>query len=179
MKRLAIKPTEMTPEVMQDLEDRGLIMRLCPHHEALEAPAGETTWRLMYEPREGYGPHRLITIRVNREAFAGFGTHPDNEEFWCVGGGDVQPMYLAIALIDNTAMCDKIARGTLSESDFIMLRVKYNDPEVSFFVMRAGVPHGEAIVDRGKAPAAFYVTESRDLPLDLTDMGDYALAVEA
>lgn len=178
MKRLAIKPTDMTREVMAELEARGLIIRLCPGHEAFEAPAGETTWRLMYEPREGYGPHRLIAIRVNREAFAGFGTHPDNEEFWCVGSEDVQPMYLAIALISNDRMMEKIADGTLSEDDFIMLRIRYNDPEVSFFVMRAGVPHGEAIVDHGKAPAAFYVTESRDLPLDLTDMGEFELAVK-
>ena len=178
MKRLAIKPTDMTREVMAELEARGLIIRLCPGHEAFEAPAGETTWRLMYEPREGYGPHRLIAIRVNREAFAGFGTHPDNEEFWCVGSEDVQPMYLAIALISNDRMMEKIADRTLSEDDFVMLRIRYNDPEVSFCVMCAGVPHGEAIVDHGKAPAAFYVTESRDLPLDLTDMGEFELAVK-
>ena len=178
MKRLAIKPTEMTREVMMDLEARGLIIRLCPHNKDFDAPRGETTWRLMYEPKEGYGPHRLIAIRVNREPFAGFGTHPDNEEFWCVGSEDTQPMYLAIALISNEEMLAKIADGTLSEQDFIMLRVRYNDPEVSFFVMRAGVPHGEAIVDHGKPPAYFYVTESRDLPLDLTDMGEFELAVE-
>lgn len=177
MKRLAIPSTEMTPEVMADLEARGLILRLCPNHEALDAPKGETTWRLMYEPKEGYGPHRLITIRVNREPFAGFGTHPDCEEFWCVGDPDTQPMYLAIALIGNDELNEKIRAGTLSEADFIMLRVRYNDPAVSFFVMRAGVPHGEAIVDHGKPPAAFYVTESRDLPLILTDFGDYELAV--
>lgn len=178
MKRLEIRPTEMTPKVMAELEARGLIIRLCPQHEEFDAPVGETTWQLMYKPKEGYGPHRLIAIRVNREAFAGFGVHPDNEEFWCIGNEDTQPMYLAIALISNAEMTGKIKDETLNESDFIMLRIRYNDPEVSFFVMRAGVPHGEAIVDHGKAPAAFYVTESRDLPLELTEMGEFELAVK-
>ena len=177
MKQIKIPPTEMTREVMMDLEARGLIIRLCPGHEDFDAPKGETTWQLMYEPKEGYGPHRLISIRVNREAFAGFGTHPDNEEFWCIGDPDTQPMYLAIALIDKETLENKIQTGTLEETDFVMLRVRYNDPKVSFFIMRAGVPHGEAIVDEGKKPAAFYVTENRDLPLELTDFGEYGLMV--
>ena len=178
MKKLQIPTTEMTPEVMEDLEKRGLIIRLCPNHEKIEAPKGETVWELIYDPKEGYGPHRLISIRVNRSAFAAFGTHPGNEEFWCVGDPDAQPMYLAISLIPKEQMEQKIAEGTLTEQDFIMLHIRFNDPEVSFFVMREGIPHGEAIVDHGKKPAAFYVTENRDLPLDLTDFGDYELGVK-
>jgi hypothetical protein len=101
---------------------------------------------------KGYGPHRLIAVTVNREAFAGFGTHPDNEEFLLIGDSDTQPMYLAISLLDEAELAAKIAAETLTETDFIALWIKYNDPEVSFFVMRAGVPHGEAIVDCGKKP---------------------------
>ena len=41
----------------------------------------------------------------------------------------------------------------------------------------ADVPHGEAITaTEGRAPT-FYVTESRDLPNDLFDLGSYELAV--
>jgi hypothetical protein len=167
----------MTVQVMEDLEKRGLIIRLCPNHDELEAKPGETLWKLLYEPKEGYGPHRLISVTVNREEFAGFGTHPDNEEFWLVGDSDTQPMYLAIALISKDELDAKIAAQTLSSEDFITLHVKYNDPEASFFVMRANVPHGEAIVNHGKRPPTFYVTESRDLPLPLTVMGDYNLNV--
>jgi hypothetical protein len=132
---------------------------------------------LLYEPKEGYGPHRLITVTVTREEFAGFGTHPDNEEFWLIGGGDTQPMYLVISFLSPEALAEKISANTLKENDFIALRVKYNDPSVSFFVMRAGVPHGEAIVDRGMRPPSFYVTESLNLPLDLTQFGDYQIKI--
>ncbi|MDR1965801.1 MAG: hypothetical protein LBQ36_03750 [Synergistaceae bacterium] len=177
MEIIGLRPVEMTERVMEDLERRGLIIRLCPNHDELDAPRGQTVWKLLYEPKEGYGPHRLISVTVNREEFAGFGTHPDNEEFWLIGDSDTQPMYLAIALVSREELDAKISDHTLSPGDFITLRVKYNDPAVSFFVMLEGVPHGEAILDRGKRPPTFYVTESRDLPLPLTDMGDYKLEV--
>jgi hypothetical protein len=173
-----LKPVEMTAQIMDELENKGLIMRLCPKHDELDAAPGETLWKLLYEPKEGYGPHRLITVTVNREAFGSFGTHPDNEEFWLIGDSDTQPMYLAISFLGGAELAAKIAAGTLTENDFIALKIKYNDPEVSFFVMRTGVPHGEAIVDCGKKPPSFYVTESLNLPLDLTAFGSYELRIE-
>jgi hypothetical protein len=178
MNIINLKPVEMTGQVMDKLEKKGLIMRLCPKHDELDAAPGETVWKLLYEPKEGYGPHRLITVTVNREAFAGFGAHPDNEEFLLLGDSDTQPMYLAISLLSEAELAAKIKAETLTEMDFITLRIKYNDPEVSFFVMRAGVPHGEAILDRGKKPPSFYVTESLNLPLDLTTFGSYELKIE-
>jgi hypothetical protein len=175
---LNLKAVEMTAQIMEDLEKKGLITRLCPKHDELEAAPGETAWKLLYEPKEGYGPHRLITVTVNREEFAGFGTHPDNEEFWLIGDADTQPMYLAISFLGKAELDAKIAAGALAETDFITLRVKYNDPEVSFFVMHADVPHGEAIVDAGKKPPSFYVTESLNLPQDLTAFGNYEIKIK-
>jgi hypothetical protein len=177
MKIIGLRPVEMTGEVMEFLERRGLITRLCPNHDELAPPLGEIAWKMLYEPKEGYGPHKIISVTVNREEFAAFGVHPDNEEFWLIGDDDTQPMYLAISLISAEELGAKISAETLEASDFIALRVKYNDPTVSFFVMRENVPHGEAIVNAGKRPPSFYVTESRDLPLPLTDMGDYRLKV--
>ena len=44
--------------------------------------------------------------------------------------------------------------------------------------MRAGVPHGEAIVPAAGKPApSIYVTESRDLPLDVIDLRKYRMRV--
>ncbi|MDR0651932.1 MAG: hypothetical protein LBG12_01365 [Synergistaceae bacterium] len=177
MKIIELSPVEMTGDVMEFLERRGLITRLCPNRHELAPPLGETAWKTLYEPKDGYGPHKLISVTVNREEFASFGVHPDNEEFWLIGDADTQPMYLAISLVTAEELGAKTAAGTLEPSDFIALRAKYNDPLVSFFVMLANVPHGEAIVNAGKRPPTFYVTESRDLPLPLTDMGDYRLKV--
>ena len=176
---LELRPAEMTEDVMKELEERGLIIRLCPNHDELPAPPGETLWRLIYEPKDGYGPHRLITVTVNREEFAGFGSHPDNEEFLLIGDADTQPLFIVIALVSADELNEKISSRTLRTDDFIALRARFNDPRVSFFVMRAGVPHGEATADEGKRPPSFYVTESRDLPLDLTVFGDYRLKISS
>ena len=173
-----LKPADMTEDVMEDLEKRGLITRLCPHHDDLDAKPGETLWKSVYESEDAYGPHKLITVTVNSEEFAGFGTHPDNEEFLLIGDADTQPMYLAIALVGADELDAKISAGTLAPDDFIALRVRYNDPRVSFFVMKADVPHGEAIIDEGKRPPSFYVTESRDLPLIHTAFRNYHLRIQ-
>ena len=114
---------------------------------------------------------------MNRAEFAGFATHPDNEEFLLIGNPDTKPMYLAVALSMREEFEEKVKTGTLTPEDLILLRCKYNDPEVSFFVMLKDVPHGEAIVEADLPPATFYVTESRDLLLDVIEMRKYRLKV--
>lgn len=175
---IELPPVNMTKEVMQELEEKGLVINLRPGQHDIESPIGETTWKLLYEPEENYGPHRLIVVCVNRQEFTAFGTHPDGEEFLLIGNKETQPMYLAIALISKEELEMKINEETLTSEDFVLLRVRYNDPEVSFFVMCPDVPHGEAIVDKGKIAASFYVTESRDLPLEITDWKNYKISIK-
>ncbi|NIR02472.1 MAG: hypothetical protein GTN78_20110, partial [Gemmatimonadales bacterium] len=106
---------------------------------------GETLWEPIYDSAEDLGPHRLITVSVNSTSFDEFGTHVDNEEFLLIGDPDTKPLYLIVALCDEARLARRIASKTLSASDLVCLRVKYNDPEVSFFTMLAEVPHGEAV----------------------------------
>jgi len=174
---ITLQPVAMTPCVMQDLEDRGLIVRLCPRHHELPAKPGETLWEPIYDSAESLGPHRLITVSVNSTAFAEFGTHADNEEFLLIGDDSMKPLYLAIALATRQEIERKAREKTLTGDDFVCLRVKFNDPEVSFFTMRAHVPHGEAVGRAEGRPATFYVTEPRDLETDLSDFGGCELRV--
>ena len=142
-KIISLKPIEMTKEVMQNLEKRGLIYRLCPGHDELEPKEGETLGKSIYECHENYGPHKLITVTVNREKFEAFGTHPDIEDFLLIGDLNTKPLYLLIATCHKDELNKKILQKTLLEKDFILLKAKYNDPEVSFFSMLKNVPHGE------------------------------------
>ena len=175
---LALDPVPMTAELMAHLEERGLIIRLRPGAHDLAAQPGETLGELIYESAASHGPHKLIAVTVNRAEFAAFGSHPDNEEFLLLGNPDGQPMYLAMALCLREEFEQKVKTGRLSAADLVMIECRYNDPEVSFFVMRAGVPHGEAIVPAAGKPApSFYVTESRDLPVDLIALRKYRLRV--
>lgn len=179
MNALKLPIREMTPELMKAMEAEGLITRLCPgRHDLPDTPRGETGWAALYEGKEGYGPHKIIVVTVNRPGFPGFGTHTDQEEFWLLGREDAIPMYILVARMDRATFEAKARRGALTADDFYLLRAKYNDPEVSFFVMHSGIPHGEGIFE-GEAPLpSFYVTESRDLPLDLCEIGCDIIPVE-
>ena len=176
--RITVQPVDMTPEVMQRLEERGLIIRLCPNHHELPAAPDETLDGIIYEPDAALGPHMLITVTVNRPTFAAFGTHPGNEEFLLIGDPATRPLYLLVSLSTREALERKIAERRLCRDDFVCLRVKYNDPEVSFFTMLADVPHGEAVArTKGRAPS-FYVTEPRDMDTDVTDFDEYEIDIE-
>lgn len=176
---LTLEPVPMTPEVMARLEALNLIIRLGAHRHDLPSAPGQTLDRPIYKSADRWGPHMLISVTVNRVPFADFATHPDNEDFIFLGDPDTKPLYLVVALMRRPALAAKVSAGTLSSGDFVCLRVKWNDPEVSFFTMLADVPHGEAITaPEGKLPT-FYVTEGRDLPNDLFDFGPYELAVRA
>lgn len=174
-KVLKVPVTEMTPEVMQKMEDEGLIIRLAPHHHDIDTPFGNTWFEALYEGAEGYGPHKIIALTVNRPGFPGFGTHPDQEEFWLIGDNGAKPMYILVARMPLKEYREKLEAGKLTENDFYLLRARYNDPEVSFFVMKAGIPHGEGIFEKTGINPSFYVTESRDLPLDICGTGDYSV----
>ncbi|MCD7736513.1 MAG: hypothetical protein LUI07_06070 [Lachnospiraceae bacterium] len=172
---LQIPVTEMTPEIMKRMEAEGLIIRLAPGRHDIEAPFGETCYKSLYEEENCFGPHKIIALTVNRPGFPGFGTHPGNEEFLLIGDNASKPMYILVARMQLEAYRDKLEKKSLTEDDFYLLKARYNDPEVSFFTMRKGIPHGEGIFDEAGRNPSFYVTESRDLPLDICGMGDYTV----
>ena len=177
LQKILLKPVEMTPDLMADLEDRELIIRPSPGHHDIPAKPGETLDKVIYSSKNEYGPHMLIGVTVNNPNFSEFGTHPDNEEFLLIGNPHTKPLYLAIALHRKEGLQKKIAEKKLSADDFVCLRIKYNDPEVSFFTMLADVPHGEATIEGEDELPSFYVTESKDLGQDITDFGEYQIVV--
>ena len=176
-KKLYFKPVRPTVEVMKMLENKGLIYRLCPGHDELNPPAGEIDYKELYVSDEKYGPHRIITVTINRFSFSEFGTHSDNEEFLIIGDTNVKPLYLLVALMNKEDFNKKIENGTLSEEDFILLDLEYNNPETSFFIMNKNIPHGEATVEGNIKAPSFYVTESRGLDLIKTDFKDFEISI--
>jgi hypothetical protein len=173
---LKIKPVEMTKELMIRLEDDGLIMRLAPNRHLRDTPPDDSVGTVLYESKDEYGPHRLLAVTVGRPVFSRIGSHPDHEEVWLVGDPLARPMYLLIGRLQHEEMLRKIANEGLTAEDFICLKARFNDPEVSFFVMRAGVPHDQ-IVSRhspGMNPS-FYVTECSRMGNRLIDAVDIVL----
>ena len=173
MKTININPVRMTPQLMQMLEDRGLIIRLCPSRHRKDVQTHDCVGTDLYISAPGTGSHKLIAVTVDRIEFSMFGCHEDNEEFLLLGGEGEKPMYLLVALHKKQELLGKIRDGTLSADDFICLECVFNDARVSFFTMLKDVPHGEATKDDGGLPASFYVTEPSGMGLEVMDLGEY------
>ncbi len=176
---IELQPTEMTAEVMDDLEKRGLIIRLYPGAHSANPGHNELASSVIYASDPQYGPHKLIVATINTlvpQPY--FGTHDDNEEFILVGDPNTKPIYLIVARCKREALDEKILSHCLSADDFVALAVKYNDPEVSFFTMLKDVPHGEVTVDGPGVPGSFYVTEPRDIVIRSTNFGDYQVSMK-
>ncbi len=157
--------------IMEELEKRGLIERLAPSREKHRVNVGMNEGRgeKIYASSASSGGHMLAAVAIDNETFSSFATHQENEEFLLLGGTDERPMYLLVCLLSRDALLEKIRQNTLSGDDFVLLDCVFNDPEVSFFVMKKGVPHGESAYGTGR-PATFYVTECEGLRLDKIDL---------
>ena len=170
---LKIKCVEMTVAIMKELESKGLIIRLCPSNHRLSVEKGEGKGNYIYESDKKFGGHSLINVSIDNMYFDSFGSHPDNEEIIFLGGENEKQMYLLIALFDNEEFFKRVNSKTISSNDFVCLKVKYNDPYVSFFTMLKNIPHGEAVKEENRLPATFYVTEPSEMPLIKSDLKDY------
>jgi hypothetical protein len=174
---LTINSIEMTGAVMQKLEDLGLIERLLPSKESFRRYREETGSGVIYQSASETGSHKLVFCCIDRPEFSAFGHHEDNEEFILLGGGDGEKdLYFMTATCDSDTLNKKIAAHKLSSEDFICFKIKYNDPLLSFFVMKKNIPHGECTCGQGKA-ATFYVTEGSGITVTKTDFKDYSLNI--
>ncbi len=178
--KLILKPVKMHMEIMEELERRGLIERLAPSREKHRVPVGRKEGRgeKLYVSRASSGGHTLVACAIDNDTFSSFATHQENEEFLLLGGVDERPMYLLICLLSREELLEKMQKGTLTGEDFVLLDCVFNDPELSFFVMKEGVPHGECAYGSGR-PATFYVTECEGIRLDKIDLyKDYEVVIK-
>ena len=178
MKQLKLKPVDMTVSIMKSMESMGLIRRLTPGNHLAEAKEGETAVVELYRSSFQAGPHKLISVSVRRNTLPGFGIHNENEEFFLIGDDTQNPLFLVVAVCPQDELEAKARKNVLSAEDFICLRVTYNDPEVSFFIMNKNVPHGECTASSSAPGSTFYVTESSDISLETTQFGDLELLLD-
>jgi hypothetical protein len=167
-----MKPTlnltcdEMTPRLMQFLEDKGAIIRLAPGTHEVITPEEEVGIDWIYKTDEKYGSHMLLSATINRSTFAAFGTHPDNEEVYLIGDPATKPLYFLFGLCKRDEFEYKLKSGTISSDDFLCFKARFNDVEVCCFSILKDFPHGEATIPGPEKPPTFFVTEQTNLPLD-------------
>lgn len=168
---LHLTPVKMSVKIMSELERRGLIVRLTPSREEHRVRVDEHEGRgeKIYASPASSGGHMLAAVAIANETFSSFATHQENEEFLLLGGKEERKLFLLISYLTRETLLTKLKEQTLTADDFILLDCVFNDPEMSFFVMKAGVPHGECAIGAGR-PATFYVTECEGLRLDKIDL---------
>jgi hypothetical protein len=164
---------EMTPGLMQSLEDNGLIIRLAPGKHESCVSEGDIGIVTIYQTNEEYGSHMLINATINRSGLTAFGTHPENEDVFLIGDPSTKELIFVFAHDDLPGLNKKIQTKNIGQDDFIAFKAKYNDPEVSFFTVLKQTPHGEACISGPGLPPSFYVTEQTRLPLTKLNWEDY------
>jgi len=178
MSTITLKPVAATPEVMRDLEARGLIIRLAPGNHDLPAPAGICKDSAVYRADPAFGQHMLLAVTCNQPGLQRFGHHLEREEFLFIGDPAREPIYLTLFLGQHTELQAKVADGSLCAADFICLHIAWNDPECSFFTMLTGVPHGECVLRSTDNAPSFYVTESTGITTEKADFGPFSVRID-
>ena len=178
MKKLLFKTVDISPELLADLEERGLIKRFLPCADMLNLEPEIDRVDTVYSSDPVYGSHKLICVGKSITNLK-LTSHPDNEEFIIMNPLKIEfkPLYLVIGLVKHAELQKKAEADMLSEDDIIVIRLKYNDPETSLFIMLKDTPHWECTAPgAGKAPV-FFVTEPTDLGMEYINLGDYVLKI--
>ncbi|MEM1058460.1 MAG: hypothetical protein AAGK14_04360 [Verrucomicrobiota bacterium] len=178
MPEILLSPIDATAQVMRELEDRGLIVRLAPSNHELPAPPGQTKGTAVYRADAAFGQHMVLAVTCNEPHLRRFGHHLEREEFLFIGDPAREPLYLTFFRGQHPELAQKAADGSLCAGDFTCLRVAWNDPEASFFTMQAGVPHGECTLRATDRPPSFYVTESTGITTEKTDLRGFTLRIQ-
>lgn len=175
---LDLQPVKVTKEIMIDLEQKGLIIRIAPGSRKLIVPEGQAVDETIYESDKKYGSHKLIYVVISNVDFdPHIGIHSDNEEFLIIGENGTRPLFLLICYLTAQQFKKAVEANSLSSDDLILLEMEYNNPETSFFVMKKAVIHGEATIAGNAVPPSFFVTEPSELDHQTMNFGEYKLKI--
>lgn len=156
---MKIKAEVATKEHMEKLEALGVITRLAPGRQRIKAKMGQSVHQSLYES-QNYGPHKIITVTINKKTIDHLIYHNDPEEFWIIDQQS-EALVIVFSLLSADQFKEKI--NHISASDLIALIMPKNDPELSFFIMHKRFPHMECVLKETLEPPSFFVTECRDI----------------
>lgn len=177
-KVISIKPVEMTPEVMKTLEQKGLITRIVAGAFAKHPGYDNVIDTEIHVSDLKSGAHRFCSACTNTEYPNDFCVHSDHEEVFFIGPEDAKPLYLVMSYLSLEDFDKKAAQGTLGDDDIICIKVKFNDPGVSFFTIKKGVLHGEFVEPNSDiAPPSFFFSAGNSLTHYFPKFDDYTFDV--
>ncbi|MBI9012463.1 MAG: hypothetical protein JEZ08_09575 [Clostridiales bacterium] len=175
---IVLKPLQVSEEILDRLEQLGVISRIKPGKHILETEKGESKHETVYGCDDHYGPHKLICVTINNSKPTNFLYHNDNEDFMLIDLNNRAGLVITMALVEHRILEQKIENNTIDSKDFISVIFEPNDAFTSFFTMNKGFAHVETCLFESDAPPSFYVAESRDLDENHIDFKGYQLRIE-
>ncbi len=178
MRFLELKPVDITPAWLSYLEKRKLVKTLTPTRKALATRSRSGAVDTVYSSPVESGTHRLICIG-KRTTDITPGSHPGNEEFILLNTTryTYKPLFLVVGLAKHPALERKAKRNGLTAADFVALRLRYNDPRTSVFVMLKHTPHCEVTLPGPGRHPVFFAAEPSRLKTRRLALRRYALAL--
>jgi hypothetical protein len=164
MKLIEIKARSAAPELMDRMEEQGLLRRLRPSGACLSVTEGEQLVEQVELAEKGTGPWQMLAVACNRVKLDHLAAHGDAES-WLFFSAEptVKPLLYVVATCRVEQFEKRVEDGTLSADDFIALELSPNDPETSFFTVPGGVMHDELTYQGSGTAPVFFVPEPSEM----------------
>ena len=180
MKKTILRLKPVTETLLRKLERRDLVRRLYPAGKVMDIEPGKEAVDTFYVTAPRYGAHKLMCAGKNNTDIK-LTSHPDNEDFLMINPTKrkLKPLLLIIGMEKHKPLEKKAKEGKLTSKDIIAVKLNYNDPGTSFFVILKDTPHWEATLPGRGNPPFFFVAEPARFRMDYIDLYGYDLEVGA
>ena len=164
MKQIILKPVNSCEKIFSLLEKKNLIKTLKPTKKAIATRTKTGTGDILYTSRKTFGSHKLMCIG-KRNTKVQLCYHKDNEDLLFLNPDniDYKPLYLVFSLYKVDVFLKKLKNNKLKSSDFITVKIMYNNVSFSFFTVLKNTVHCELTTEENKQHPVFFVSESSNL----------------
>jgi hypothetical protein len=159
MPELRVQARRATPQLMAELEKKGLLRRLRPSERAKAAREGDHVVERIELAAEDTGPWQMLAVTCHRIRLEFMTTHADAESWIFCDAPNVKPLLYVVSPLPEAEFERRVRANELTPDDILAIELRPNDPETSFFTVPGGVVHDEQTYrGPGRAPT-FYVPE--------------------
>lgn len=177
MKTIIPKIVEASEELFEMLNKKNIITPFINNNDSIDLKKEDYDINERYRTSKEYGGHKLICVNYNISEII-LNYHDENEDFILIQDKPFKykDLYLFLSLLDKDSLIEKIKNKELANEDFIIIKLKFNDPKLSFFTMNKEIPHCELVKkDEPKKNPYFFVTEPSNLENKELKKGDYRI----
>lgn len=177
MKRIRLYAKRATPALVAELEARGLLRRLCPSEKARSAAREAKVCERVELAAEGSGPWQMLAVACNRSQLDRLAAHSDIESWLFFADPASKPLLYVAATCPLAEFQAKATAGRLTPEDFVILELRPNDPETSYFTVPGGVLHDELTYPGPGLAPIFFVPEPSRMEHTPVSLADYEFEI--